>query len=403
MTIRNRLNKTRSLPNISVTDLLENDSEEMRIYQDILRFFVTKIYSLLEDHNKLKSGYDFRTRELVNWLLEENRELINEFQNSRMNKSYRAHSKTPLIIKRLEKLIELGLLIKTKDKVESLRNKDLTDLYTITARGTLLALSLDLHNHNKRSNKYKKILEFLLKRSLIYLSPGYRDWNNHYYHFLKEMLENCIKEYGDIVLSFIDLFQGYQNGHDINFSELRRETNSIFFNKIIIDKKFQSQFFKTLEDFRISSFIKTNADESIAREFMTSARYLLRFQFKLDVENHLEGTISEFLKYESRNVRVSKWMKRNDVINITSGEIDEEINRKNIEEEVILDFEIKNRWDMERNKNLSHYDRITIIIKCLQCNLIYPISFGFEKELLNEIKCKNCKTTSVGLYDFEMN
>ncbi len=403
MTIKKDSNRTRSLPSISITDLLENENKEIRIYQDILGFFITKIQPLLDDHiNDIKSSYaDFRTRELVNWLLENNSELVNEFLNSRIKKSYRAHSKTPLIVKRLEKLMELGLLIKTEDKVESLRNKDPTDLYTITARGTLLALSLDIHNHNKRSNKYKKILEFLLKRSLIYLSPGYRDWHNHYYHFLKEILENCVAEHSDIVLSFIDLFQDYQNGHDINFSELRSRINPIFFKEMVIDKKFRSLFCKTLQDFRISSLLKIDPNESTAREFMASARYLLKFQFKLDVEDHIERTISEFLKYESRNIREFQWEKRNDKINISSKEIFEEDNIKNISEEIVLDFEIKNQWEMERNRNLPQNERTTILVKCLQCNLIYPISFGIEKEILNEIKCKSCKTTSVRLYDFE--
>jgi hypothetical protein len=156
-----------------------------------------------------------------------------------------------------------------------------------------------------------------------------------------------------------------------------------------------------MEDFRISSLLKINPDESLAREFMASARHLLRFQFKLDVENYLEETLSELLKHESYNVRELQWMKRSGKKNISLREISKDSNRENIEKEIVLDFEIKNQWEMERNKNLSHYDRITLVVKCLQCNLIYPISFGHEKELLNKTRCKNCQTTSIGLYDFE--
>jgi len=318
---------------------------------------------------------------------EKNKEFRNEFEGTKIPNSYRAHSKTPYVTNKIDNLIDLKLLTKYREKTESQRNKILTDVYDITRYGALTLLTLDLQNSDKNSNDYNKILSYLLDGWLNYLPLGYKDHNNHYYYILKKLFQTSIDNKRDIVLSFISFLLQFHHVLDMNFSQLRSKMNLEIFDQIIKDNEFKTLFYKILEGDDPKYVIKfySTLNESIKQEY----KELIKYQFKLDIENHIDIIQSDILKFDNNNIQnyltasfnLSMFMKGSTDLNKYAF----------ISRDMVLTFDLKNRWEKIRNMNLSRYNIITIIKKCNRCNLIYPYSFEIEKESFDEIPCKYCK------------
>ncbi len=407
---------------ISIYDIVNIQNNDTIIYRDIFRFmlpnikkllseFVEKekteqdasfsISGLLKTEYNIESNTSFKIRELINWLRENNRELKEGFRLSHQNKSNYAHSKSPYVTYRIEKLIELGLLVAKKEKVESERNKALlTDIYDITSNGVIVALTLDLHSLDRRSNEYKKLLKFLLKEWLSHIPQGYRDYNNYQYYFIEEILENCIENHDDILFYFFRIIQEYPSVFQADFYDLRFNLNNAFYKKIIVDDEFKTIFYKVLYDFNILRRVKISSKTDIEEGFMSQKQQLLKFQFKLDVETQIERIFSGVLKSELFDRKLSQWHKRTDNMAKTMRKVYEHNNYTKINKEIVLDFQIKNDWEKERNQNLLDFDKMVLMINCDTCNQIYPYPFKIEKEYFNEIMCKYCKSKTVKYYDF---
>lgn len=403
MTISEKRLKPEEL-NVDTSDIVYPRNKETDIYRDIFKFLLqdVKNWVLQQNQSEVKKiDTSFKMRELVNWLLENNYEFIKRYAGSKETKSYRAHTNTPVVAKRVDKLVELRLLEKSSVKVESLRNKELeTYLYDVTNIGKMVTLTTGIQN--KTINQYSAeggiILKFLLDEWLHYLPANYRSPENYYYNFLTEMMTNCIGKYEDIITNFIDLFQEHYNGYDINFSDLRTKTNFLLYSKMIIDSDFKILFYKILYEHHVSYLMNLLLDEPLARQVMAPKIQLIKQQFKIDVENIIERICSEYLKYNPPRMRLSKWQERNkksklDLRNLSKSEI-EKIDL----EEVILDFDIKNNWEEERNKNISNFDKITAMMECPYCYSIYPLSFEIENKLISDIICIHCKKSSIMPY-----
>ena len=63
---------------------------------------------------------------------------------------------------------------------------------------------------------------------------------------------------------------------------------------------------------------------------------------------------------------------------------------KRVNEEIVLDFEIKNKWEQLRNKNLTNFNSIIVLVRCIRCGEIYPYLFEIEKESYDQLFCKYC-------------
>ena len=420
MTIANKITNKNSEKKITIGEIVDTENNETAIYRDIFIFLAPRVKNLLSnfeeimkqehtfdkiipavDDNKYSES-SFRIRELVNWLLENHRPFIDKFKGEKINMSNRAHSKTPYVEYKINKLIELNLLV-AKDKVESKRNKNLTtNTYDITPNGVLIVLTLDLPNYYKGSDEYKKTLKYLLDEWLGFIPEGYKAIHNYYYHFIVEIFNNCIENYDDILLHFFSLVQNYYNIVAINFSELRYMTNIALNKKIIDDNGFREFFYNLLYNFNLTRHLKVRLNPEDDEVFVPQKQQLIKFQFKLDVENHIERNLSAVLKTKSFNIKLSQWAKRiENKPATTMREAFEHNNYTNINKEIVLDFEIKNKWEQERNHNLLDSDKIVLMTKCDDCNQIYPYPFEIEKESFNEITCKYCKGCNINYYDIE--
>lgn len=411
---------------ITIGEILDTENNETDICRQIFKFLTPQIKQLLtdfneienqhyelnnwEDFNKLFSTSDkkedsvtsFRIRDLANWLVENHRPFIDQFEGSKITKANRAHTKTTYITNKVNKLVELGLLVIKRNKVESKRNKNLkTDICDITSKGVLIALTLDLPNYHKNSDEYKKTLKYLLEEWLGFIPAGYKDIHNYNYHFIVEIFNNCIENYDDILLHFFSLAQKHHNIVAINFSELRYMTNIEFYKKIIDDNEFREFFYNILYNFNLIRHLKVHSNPEYDEVFVPQKQQLIKFQFKLDVENFIERNLSAALKTKTFDVKLSQWAKRIENKPATMGEVFQHNNYMNIDKEIVLDFEIKNKWEQERNHNLLDLDRIALMIKCDNCNQIYPYPFEIEKESFNEIICRYCNGYNIKYYDFK--
>ncbi|HEX9319300.1 MAG TPA: hypothetical protein VF884_10225 [Nitrososphaeraceae archaeon] len=115
----------------------------------------TAFFDMGELLKVLSNTSRFRYTEVGNWLIENHRPFIEEFRGSKMTKSWRLHSKRNYIKKRLDNLIELGLLEKEAN-VKSSKNELETALYSFTPHGIVAALTnLAFYTtYDKAENKY---------------------------------------------------------------------------------------------------------------------------------------------------------------------------------------------------------------------------------------------------------
>ncbi len=96
------------------------DSKEDRIIYDIFKYGFIK-----------KSQDTFKLTELINWLLDNNEDLINEFSSQKITKAIKVIKKRTYIQKRVDYLVEESILM-IVDRVKAERNDELTPLYQFT-------------------------------------------------------------------------------------------------------------------------------------------------------------------------------------------------------------------------------------------------------------------------------
>jgi hypothetical protein len=240
-----------------------------------------KVKDLLLEPNKenLKEADDSGNRNsITKWLLENSKDLINEFGGSSLNKSNRIHKKLTYVTNRLNELVELRLLVLNKSERVSERNKDMmTDIYRITEHGSRNALPLDLQNYDRNSPGYKKIIKYLLRKSLEYIPDRYKDDHNHYYYLMKSVLENCIENYVDIILYFNRLMGQYKSNYYINFFDIRSDINYAFYIKIITDNSFKNLFYKILETINLDHINKSNIN--LNEDTKNDQHNMIKYQF----------------------------------------------------------------------------------------------------------------------------
>lgn len=404
---------------VSIVDIMDKEREDMTLYRDIFKFITPKIKEMLLSFSEIENKVDemdslsdkesflsqiekdtspssFRIRELVNWLLKNNSEFYNEYIGSPINKSGRAHSKTPVVAARINKLIELDLLAFKKDKVQSMRNSDIkTFLCDVTPRGIIVALTLDLENHYQGSEEYERMVGFLLKEWLNFIPVGYKDPYNYYYHHIEVVLEKCLKSHKDIILSFIDLIRKYSNGFEINFADLRRNINNIFFRKIVNNIEFRSLFYDHLNDLNVLKRPGISSIPGEQEEFITQKRQLLKTQFKLDIEYQIDRIWNSRLKYPPSHSNISQWTSSSEYFTDTSEELFDRYNFPNPQRENVIDFKLKITWEQMRNDNLFDVNKISLLVKCQKCFRINPILLEIEREKFEKIECRVCKTSNL--------
>jgi len=174
VSIEEKNSNKKSTYKITIADIFdkERNDGEVRLYRDILKFFLPRIERLIlcenkDDEEQEQLDFTFRIREMINWLLENNHELKIEFAGSKENKAHRASKINSRIKTRIEMLIELDLLTIYEEKVPSERNPNiLTELYGISSNGILITLTSYFSKYIEGSKDHKKILKFLLKEWL---------------------------------------------------------------------------------------------------------------------------------------------------------------------------------------------------------------------------------------------
>jgi hypothetical protein len=357
-----------------------------------------KVKDLLLEPNKenLKEADDSGNRNsITKWLFENSKDLINEFGGSSLNKSNRIHKKLTYVTNRLNELVELRLLVLNKSERVSERNKDMmTDIYRITEHGSRNALLLDLQNYDRNSPGYKKIIKYLLRKSLEYIPDRYKDDHNHYYYLMKSVLENCIENYVDTILYFNRLMGQYKSNYYINFFDIRSDINYAFYIKIITDNSFKNLFYKILETINLDHINKSNIN--LNEDTKNDQHNMIKYQFKLDIENHIERDITFHIKEEKHiietfniDVKPTQFLLMKGVLNIK--------HYTDILKAVVLNFDNLNKWEQLRNTNLSKFNIITILVKCNSCNQIYPYSFEIEKESYDQLVCIYCNNNIISI------
>lgn len=386
----------------------EEYRREIRLFRDILCFIIS-IDKRKEDEKELTEfceieGFHFKElfkpRTLCNWLLHNNVDLRNEFSGQPYTMSERAHKIGTRISTRLEKLIELGVLSIDDEEIESERNKEITYRYHVERSGFLIASMLNLQNFSNSSKEYKRILEFILKRILEIIPQPYKNSGNYYYYFLEELLCNCIDNHQDILYYFFNIVLQNQYNLLINFSSLRIKINARIYRKIIGDDNFRLLFYRSLYEFKTGFWLRVSQSKDIEdfriNQERKEAIQLIKMQLKLDIEAQIDKDISEVLKISTDLAKSVQYRNRqNKAVSQKNLLDDHKIDR--LIAEPVLDFEVRNEWEKERNNNLSNPDLLTLIIRCsnLECNRIYPYSFEIEKEIFDQISCKFCKKNAI--------
>lgn len=393
----------------------EDYRREIRLFRDILRFIRT-MDEETKDKRELAGicnieGFDFKEtfkiRTLCNWLLENNVDLRNEFANQRMAKTYRAHAISSRISTRLKKLTDLGLISIDDEEIESERNGEKTYQYYVERNGFLIVSLLNLQNFDRSSNQYKRILEFVLNRFLEIIPQPYKTSSNYYYYFLREILHNCLDNHQDILYYFFDLILQHHYNLLINFSVLRYKINNRIYGEIIRDVEFRLLFYKSMNEFKTGFWLRVtpdnDAEDSLINQEKKEALQLVKMQFKLDIEAQIDKDILEVLKTDTRLGESYPYHSKQNGKGVSEKRASNDDKFGIMYANPELDFDIRNKWEKERNSNLSNPDYTTLIVKCtnLECNNIYPYHFEVEKELFSNVSCKICKKLTIRYYDIK--
>jgi len=400
LTKGNITNKNRG-GKITISQILDGTDVDSEFYRDILRYIIGKRNEETkpEIKNKVRkedirdndsSNTEFRSWELSKWLLKNNRQLREANEGSKKSTYSKTHSKIQNVSSSLDKLIDLDLVVISKEDEPSLRNpKITTKVYDVTLLGMLIASLVEFKMLTKGTSEYKEALESLLKLWIIYIPPGNKEWRNYNYHFLKGLIERCKERYDDVVVAFMDSIRERASDLVFNFSELRSKVNNMIFKKLIRDDEFRELYFSYLNDFYIKN-----------KYYDSNLERLIKFQFKLDVETHYERRLSQLLNFSSNTIQTFQYNIRSNNKIRSYEEAKESDHIDKINSEIVFDYNVKNQWEQIRNDNLLNYDKITILLKCKKCSKIYPFQLEMSQEITNS-DFINGNESTVQLYDIE--
>ncbi len=222
------------------------------------------------------------------------------------------------------------------------------------------------------------------------------------------MLNECVNRYDDILQYFFKYITYSSLGLPMNFSDLRYNINNKFFKKIINDDDFKVSFYNTLDNFETPFRSKLSQHNSRNKKLfeieqikLQEARQMIKAYFKLDVETQIDREFSDFLK---NNITLTKSSLDIDkqIKCFGSGElikVNNELCEIVEQEHHMVDYKMRNKWDKERNNNLSNSNKITLVVNCPECLHIYPCLFDIEESSLKKIPCVFCKKNSLKYYD----
>jgi hypothetical protein len=364
---------------ITISEMLDNENKKGLIYRDIFRYLTRefeKDISKTEEGIKKKYDFNFKTRPLVNWLLDNNIQFQTKFKDKGVAKSYNAHTISPYVINRVNRLTELKLIAKGKNKVTSERNKSETDIYFLTRLGYLIALTLILKSEDKTSLTYSKVLGELLIKWSSYVPNVYDVDGNPHYRFLKELLSKCVDEYPEIILTYLDIIYKHATSSStwsIEYSNLRSALNYDIYKKMLIDNDFRSLYYLILN--RPKKWIRLDLSKHDSFFFKDLER-IINFQFKNDVEKTIEEKCF-------KHIRDAAIGYRNDLPNQTW-----------------LDFRIKKRWDLKRIELSSDIDCIVMLVQCSNCGRIFDYVFKIKEDSLKNKSCKACNNGLLKPFEF---
>jgi hypothetical protein len=373
---------------ITIKDILEGDDSDSILCQDIFRFIIELCKKKnIKDPREYFAQSEFKIRMLVNWLLDNNRELHDEFFKSRIRKSYQAHSKTTFVMGRVNALLELNLL-ESMGQIPSLKTGD-TEGFRLSYPGFIVAALLEFKNIQKGSGEYKLALERLVLSWISYIPPGVKDPENVYYHFLINFLKNCLVDYDDILSDFLKYVRQRASDLVFNFSDLRYKLNNSIFKKLLTSREFRDFYYKKLNTLRES----TNGTNNF--------RKLIESQFKLDVESEIERISSSILNFNEFNIKDFQWRSRPQNQKKSRRPPMEDDSYFEVFKEIVFNYQVRNEWERFRSENLSNNDKIIIVVKCENCGLIFPYPIIIETEDLDSILCRRCNHPRLKPYEFE--
>ncbi len=401
MTKKNNTNKIKG-EKTTILQILDGTDVDSEFYRDILRYIIGKRDGKIKpeiknkDRNEVNkdnnsSNTEFRVWELSKWLLKNNRQLRDTNKGSKKSTYSKTHSKIQNVSSSLNKLIDLDLIVISKEGEPSLRNPKIpTKVYDVTLLGMLIASLVEFKILTKGTSEYKEALESLLKIWIIYIPPGNKEWGNYNYHFLKGLIERCKERYDEVVLTFLDSVRERAPDLIFNFGELRSKVNNMIFKKLIRDDEFRKLYFSCLNEFYIKN-----------KYYNPNIERLIKFQFKLDVETHYERRLSQLLNFSSNTIQTFQYnIRSNNNFRSYEEAMKSDLIDK-INSEIVFDYNIKNQWEQIRNENLLNCDKITILLKCKKCSKIYPFQLEIAMEIDNLSAYINRYESTVELYDIE--
>ncbi|KAA2283586.1 hypothetical protein [Candidatus Nitrosocosmicus sp. SS] len=377
--------------------------EEISLYRDIIRFILSDYKDKYnpeiekDDMNGIPIIVSFRIWPLCKWLFNNNKDLQDAYEEEYGSRRV-AIEKRPTKIKgkvarRLERLVQLGLFDIDENKVKSQRNKGLeTLLYHVPRSGILVALTLDLQNCDKGSDRYKKMLLLTLNEYLISIPPNYKNYDNYYYYFLKTLLTKCINKYDDILDYFFYYMSKHSFGFLINFHDLRYTMNNFIFEKILNDNNFRELFYETLNNFKTPLFSKEPQDKLDKKILDTElkniekSRHMIKVCFKSDIESQIDKDMWESLKYDTHMMKSFQYTNSQKKRFIPNHVYKNGLYEK-IEREKVINHQIRNEWEIIKNNNLNS-NKITMIVKCQRCSHIFSYLYNIESQTWDAVGLK---------------
>lgn len=293
------------------------------LYQDILAY-----------GKKKNEGFKFT--ELANWLLQKNREFIDEFSGSKAKTplSTRLAIKRNRIQRHIDNLVQLGLVYE-KTKIKGVKNQSPTPLYDYTLPGYLVTWLLDINMNylDKTDETIHKVLNvihyFVIVKdsaSVIFISNFFDICKN------KGTFDSVISYFLGLILPKSRITDGY---HLLRlFLGLSHSLNWILADR--------EAFFEALDDL----------DEGF--------RKIVLFQIKMEIEEYYN---SNYLTEEWKHSKMIYDIYRN------NKEFTRDIHFHDFLNIVAVPGK---KWQLMRFNNIINYSNVVVPGFCSSCNKEQP-------------------------------
>jgi hypothetical protein len=286
--------KTKSL-NKSVNSIFEKNEEgnyslDALMYQDILRYY------LVEN----KENNPFRLRQLQQWIVRHNLEILNYYSGSKSHASMnnKIHGKEERINNKFENLISLGLIrLDETNNNEQQKSASLyvqsKSLYIYTKAGIILALIM-------KSMNLEKNINFEKKRDQI--------------SSLNIELEKNNTRIYDLIDSTLPINDDYPSSNIFYKSLYKKIKNAGVFDKVVLyiaDLCESHRFIESVRDLLENVYGFTFKDKSDRKKFLDlwyenleeqepEVKDIFLYQMKLSVEKRFEYSVSHFSREYER-------------------------------------------------------------------------------------------------------